>query len=631
MNYEELTAMIEQAKKHTRFDSDYEAADRMANKVLEILDSEKPLLTTNEATTLIPLRIEALIILSDTARLRNNKTDAFFFAEAAFTLADENQIEEYKAKVWHILGQIHVSLSNYSTALEYFTKATTTFETLSMTAEAGSVIGNVGSVYLYLSDYSLALENYLKAVSIHETFGNKELAAMITGNIGIVYYCLSDYPRAMEYYEKTLEAQMDLGQKAGVAAIEGNIGSIYTSLSDYPRALEYLDKALTTLEEIGRTSETAKVLGNIANVYFYLEDYIGALEYNQKSLRIFEEIGQISESARIRRNIGIVYFNQMNYSLALEYYEQSLVVHRELGEKIQEANVVGDIGKVYGALGDYTRALEYVEQSLMLNEEFGEQIHIAVELDNIGSIYANKKFEGYNVIKAEEYLHKAMQLCEKIGNKRQLYKCHQALAELYKQTSQWEKYAVHSDTYHLIKDEVLSLEARKSAEQLEIRRIIAENEQERKREKLLVEQERQQQQQVLSDKTLQLIQQTEMLQNFREELEGIVHHADTAEKAVRTIQKKIKELPNNVLNWQKFEENFRLVYPDFQEKLKIRFPKLTQMEVKMCCLLRIRMKSHEISTLLFLSERTIESHRYNLRKKLRIMKTQDLADFLTTI
>jgi len=40
------------------------------------------------------------------------------------------------------------------------------------------------------------------------------------------------------------------------------------------------------------------------------------------------------------------------------------------------------------------------------------------------------------------------------------------------------------------------------------------------------------------------------------------------------------------------------------------------MEIKVCCLLRIGMKSHEIGTLLFIEERSVESQRYRLRKKL---------------
>ena len=246
-------------------------------------------------------------------------------------------------------------------------------------------------------------------------------------------------------------------------------------------------------------------------------------------------------------------------------------------------------------------------------------------------MYANKKYEGYAALKAEEYLSKAIELSHEIGSKDYEYNSQKSLADLYKQEKRWAEAHEHLEKYHTIKEEVLSDEARKAAEMMEMRRVIAEKEREKELEKQQMELEMKRQQQSLSDKTLQLVQQTEMLQNFRGELEGIVVHADTAETALRSIRTKIKELPENVMNWNRFEDDFRTVHPHFQSKLKERYPKLTAMEVKVCCLLRIGMHSLQIATLLFLSERTVENHRYRLRKKLNLKSGEEISDILSKI
>jgi DNA-binding CsgD family transcriptional regulator len=110
-----------------------------------------------------------------------------------------------------------------------------------------------------------------------------------------------------------------------------------------------------------------------------------------------------------------------------------------------------------------------------------------------------------------------------------------------------------------------------------------------------------------------------------------MRHADSAEKAIRSIRKKLKELPENVMNWERFEEEFRAVHPEFVRKLKEEYPTLTSTEVKVSCLLRIGMISREIATLLFLSERTVEVHRLNIRKKLGLGGKQSVQEVLTGV
>jgi tetratricopeptide (TPR) repeat protein len=52
-------------------------------------------------------------------------------------------------------------------------------------------LGNIGIVHLYLSDYALALEYYGKALALDEELGNKAGVARHLGNIGNVHYAES--------------------------------------------------------------------------------------------------------------------------------------------------------------------------------------------------------------------------------------------------------------------------------------------------------------------------------------------------------------------------------------------------------------------------------------------------------
>jgi AraC family transcriptional regulator, chitin signaling transcriptional activator len=73
------------------------------------------------------------------------------------------------------------------------------------------------------------------------------------------------------------------------------------------------------------------------------------------------------------------------------------------------------------------------------------------------------------------------------------------------------------------------------------------------------------------------------------------------------------------------------VHPDFKVKLLEKYPKLTKQELKMCLLARLGIKTSEMARLLSLSERTVDSHRLNLRKKVGLKKDQSLTKFLTEL
>jgi DNA-binding CsgD family transcriptional regulator len=55
------------------------------------------------------------------------------------------------------------------------------------------------------------------------------------------------------------------------------------------------------------------------------------------------------------------------------------------------------------------------------------------------------------------------------------------------------------------------------------------------------------------------------------------------------------------------------------------------MELKVCSLLKLKLTSADMAKLLCLSERSIEFHRLNIRKKLGLKRGQDLGDILAGI
>ena len=84
-------------------------------------------------------------------------------------------------------------------------------------------------------------------------------------------------------------------------------------------------------------------------------------------------------------------------------------------------------------------------------------------------------------------------------------------------------------------------------------------------------------------------------------------------------------------DWKLFERNFNEVHDNFFKKLQEDFPKLTPKDLKLCAYLKMNLSSKEIAPLIGITYRSVELHRYRLRKKLNLDKKDSLVKFLLSI
>jgi DNA-binding CsgD family transcriptional regulator len=130
---------------------------------------------------------------------------------------------------------------------------------------------------------------------------------------------------------------------------------------------------------------------------------------------------------------------------------------------------------------------------------------------------------------------------------------------------------------------------------------------------------------------MSLARQSELLGRFRNDLRQIMHDSSEPLQIVRKFREKLKELPCDSIDWTKFEAEFQRTYPEFRAKLMEKYPSLTKMEVRICSLVKVRLTALDISQLLCLSERTVENHRMNIRRKMELGKGEDLYELLAGI
>lgn len=83
--------------------------------------------------------------------------------------------------------------------------------------------------------------------------------------------------------------------------------------------------------------------------------------------------------------------------------------------------------------------------------------------------------------------------------------------------------------------------------------------------------------------------------------------------------------------WKLFERNFHEVHDDFFKILQKKYPGLTPNDLKLCAFLRMNLSSKEIAPLIGITFRSIELHRYRLRKKFQLSKKDNLVKILMNL
>ncbi|RKD92160.1 helix-turn-helix and ligand-binding sensor domain-containing protein [Mangrovibacterium diazotrophicum] len=142
---------------------------------------------------------------------------------------------------------------------------------------------------------------------------------------------------------------------------------------------------------------------------------------------------------------------------------------------------------------------------------------------------------------------------------------------------------------------------------------------------------------LLADSTMNLIRKNDMLQMLDNDLSEIsngIRHQEATHTLNRKIQNIHKSIHSNIKedeNWEKFEENFNLVYVNYMKKLTEQFPHLKMNDRKLCAYLRMGLSSKEMASLFNTSIRSIETARYRLRKKLNLGHDDNLSDFIQSL
>jgi DNA-binding CsgD family transcriptional regulator len=208
---------------------------------------------------------------------------------------------------------------------------------------------------------------------------------------------------------------------------------------------------------------------------------------------------------------------------------------------------------------------------------------------------------------------------------------HEALADAYERLGEHEQAYRHLRRHAVLAAEILGAERSRIVAEMgarfDLERAERERELFRERSRHLEELADQRSRQLTAAAT-HLVKKNSLLGGLHHDLSRLGERQEPSRTAVNALLRRIEENLRSEDDWRRFEETYSLVHHDFLQTLSHSFPALSAMELRICALLKMSLSNKEIADILSISVRTIESHRYRIRKKLGLGNEANLAAHL---
>lgn len=554
----------------------------------------------------------------------------------------------------------------------------------------GNAYNGIGLIYMAKQNYPLALENYQKALRTRTMIGDKVGMAWTYNNMGMLYGNESAPAEAIKWHTKSLKLKQEIGDKVGAASQYGKIGHLYVGLGKIPEALNNYLHALKIGEENGDKKQISVSYSDIGNVYSIQGNYPVALSYYLNELKIAIQIRDKLEIATADENMGRISYKQGNDTGAIRYMLAALKSNEELYSLEGIAGIHYYLGLVYLAMGNYSGALTYADSSLKDCQNLGSQIGIALIYIEIGSIYEKQG----RLQDALNSVTKGLSLALENGDKNGITDAYLKLAginaEIHNYKTAYDYGVLYRETYDSIHNSendnkttqlVASYEFEKredsiSAEQekTNIIRTAESNRKsiitissvvisiltllmailllnrlqiKRKKDKIIFEKEsdlflleRQRMEDELAKANITLdeyvtimVGKNELLEKFKVDVENLknLKAKEIDENRIERLELLNKTTILTEADWNKFKELFEQVYKGFFIRLKEKQPELTQAEIRLVCLTKLKLDTKQMGGILGVSFDTIKKSRHRLRKKLSLSEEVTLDNIADSI
>ena len=463
----------------------------------------------------------------------------------------------------------------------------------------------IGDILFEEGAMSQALSYYHKADGYFAKHANPVHLGDNLNRIGRIYFKNKRNGPALASFRQALRLFKGKGDHKGIAEAYGYISQVYEQTGSYDSSYRYQELALAEFKRLDDKSQIAYTYSRLGNIYEDQGKFQTALHYFLQANKMYSEEPASVELAAVLNNIGDTYRKLGNDRQALAFTKQAEVMAEKLHDNRQLSSAHRDLAKTFEHLGRYDSAYYYSEKSRVAysksyNADSEKQLNLIqtifdvqrkdneiVQLENKNRVSQIVTWSVFIISVLAVFLGITLLSRQRLKNKnsRILYETRQKAMEL----------ELHKKHLH---EEGLKAE-------LELRS------------------------KELTSITLHMIKKNEVLEDLRNQLAAIVKDDKRDQrKELKQLLDLISTNGNQEKNWEDFRVVFEYVHKDFFEKLMRHSGLLTTTDLRFLALIKMNLHSADMATMLAVSQTSLRTTRYRLRKKLDLPVDASLQKFV---
>ena len=471
-----------------------------------------------------------------------------------------------------------------------------------------------------------ALSFYLEATAEIEKTNDYQLGFLINSEIGLMYLYrkLNDY--AMEYFEKAHHNAELSNNQTYIAFSFIYIARAFSQKKQYNKAIEYYEKAI----KIGQVNNYPTILASAMNETSFLFLKIGE---NKKALQYAKDCIKIKKTDQRIFSLGDTYRYLKMYDSAYFYLNQACLspnIHTARSA-YQALYYISQEEKDYKKAVEYSNKLWFYQDSIGKTDRNKALIEMQEKYDQQKIINENNLSQ----IKKDRIIRNVLIaliiLSFIIAITNYLY---QRKIVSQKQEISEKEEKIRYFTMKIHENETLINRNKMRIEELTIQMEGSLEIKEQWKEQNKIRQEIQQQNETLKleNNNLQnhISNYAQSLKEKSKELEAMEHlskenqylhkrEAFLCNQLIKQTElfnklKTTKYIDNKL--WQEIKEKIDLLFDNYTKRLYHQIPSLTDGDIQICCLIKLRFSNGDIAKMLAISPTSVSKRKLRLKERI---------------
>lgn len=525
-------------------------------------------------------------LLMTQAQYKNQIEQSDSLINIAYSYFTKHDNAQRKALALYYKGILRHESHHAEDALSFYLEAATEIEKTNDYQLGFLINSEVGLMYLYrkLNDY--AMEYFEKAHHNAELSDNQTYIAFSFIYIARAFSQKKQYNKAIEYYEKAIKIGLVNNYPTILASAMNETSFLFLKTGENKKALQYAKdciKIKKTDQRIFSLGDTYRYLKMYDSAYFYLnqaclspnihtarsayqalyyisqeeKDYKKAVEYSNKLWFYQDSIGKTD------RNKALIEMQ--------EKYDQQKIINENNLSQIKKDRIIRNvlialiILSFIIAITNYLYQRKIVSQKQEISEKEEKIRYFTMK------IHENETLINRNKMRIEEL---TIQMEGSLEIKEQWKEQNKIRQEIQQQNETLK--LENNNLQNHISNYAQSLKE-KSKELEAMEHLSKENQYLHKREAFLCN---------------QLIKQTELFNKL---------------KTTKYIDNKL---------WQEIKEKIDLLFDNYTKRLCHQIPSLTDGDIQICCLIKLRFSNGDIANMLAISPTSVSKRKLRLKERI---------------